>query len=133
MTLELGGKSPFIICPDADIDAAVEAAHQVRFMVEVCGHNSLEGEQGLRPVFAVQALFFNMGQCCTAGSRTFVHEDIYDEFVKKARPSYDCLLASCMALVCCAVCCVGAGIMHVHGRAAASGPSHARSFNVDKP
>ncbi|CAL5223994.1 g6609 [Coccomyxa viridis] len=58
VTLELGGKSPFIICPDADIDAAVEAAHD--------------------------ALFFNMGQCCTAGSRTFVHEDIYDEFVKKA-------------------------------------------------
>ena len=25
-----------------------------------------------------------MGQCCIAGSRTFVHEDIYDEFVKKA-------------------------------------------------
>ena len=24
------------------------------------------------------------GQCCTAGSRTFVHESIYDEFVKKA-------------------------------------------------
>ena len=33
---------------------------------------------------ALQALFFNMGQCCTAGSRTYVHEDIYDEFVKKA-------------------------------------------------
>lgn len=30
------------------------------------------------------ALFFNMGQCCTAGSRTYVHESIYDEFVKKA-------------------------------------------------
>ncbi|KAK9807805.1 hypothetical protein WJX72_009910 [[Myrmecia] bisecta] len=58
VTLELGGKSPNIICPDADIDAAVEQAHF--------------------------ALFFNMGQCCTAGSRTFVHEDIYDEFVKKA-------------------------------------------------
>ncbi len=29
------------------------------------------------------ALFSNMGQVCTAGSRTFVHEDIYDEFVKK--------------------------------------------------
>ena len=25
-----------------------------------------------------------MGQCCTAGSRTYVHEDIYDEFVKKS-------------------------------------------------
>ena len=35
---------------------------------------------------AMQALFFNMGQCCTAGSRTFVHEDIYEEFVKKACP-----------------------------------------------
>ena len=30
------------------------------------------------------ALFTNMGQVCTAGSRTFVHEAIYDEFVKKA-------------------------------------------------
>lgn len=58
VTLELGGKSPCIICPDADIDHAVEGAHD--------------------------ALFFNMGQCCTAGSRTFVHEDIYDEFVEKA-------------------------------------------------
>ncbi|KAK9863136.1 hypothetical protein WJX84_007763, partial [Apatococcus fuscideae] len=59
VTLELGGKSPNIICPDADIDEAVEGAHF--------------------------ALFFNMGQCCTAGSRTFVHADIYDEFVEKAR------------------------------------------------
>ena len=30
------------------------------------------------------AIFANMGQCCCAGSRTFVHEKIYDEFVKKA-------------------------------------------------
>ena len=30
------------------------------------------------------ALFMNMGQVCIAGSRTFVHEKIYDEFVKKA-------------------------------------------------
>lgn len=30
------------------------------------------------------AIFPNMGQCCCAGSRTFVHEKIYDEFVKKA-------------------------------------------------
>ncbi|WAR00342.1 AL1A1-like protein [Mya arenaria] len=34
--------------------------------------------------FAHMALFYNMGQVCTAGSRTFVQEDIYDEFVKKA-------------------------------------------------
>ena len=30
------------------------------------------------------AIFSNMGQCCVAGSRTFVHEDIYDEFVQKS-------------------------------------------------
>ena len=30
------------------------------------------------------AIMFNMGQVCTAGSRTFVQEEIYDEFVKKA-------------------------------------------------
>jgi len=33
---------------------------------------------------AHQAIFFNQGQVCTAGSRTFVHEDIYDEFVTRA-------------------------------------------------
>lgn len=30
------------------------------------------------------AIFYNMGQACCAGSRTYVHSDIYDEFVKKA-------------------------------------------------
>ncbi|XP_021726992.1 aldehyde dehydrogenase family 2 member B7, mitochondrial-like [Chenopodium quinoa] len=59
VTLELGGKSPFIVCKDADIDKAVELAHF--------------------------ALFFNQGQCCCAGSRTYVHESIYDEFVEKAK------------------------------------------------
>ena len=33
---------------------------------------------------AHNALFFNMGQVCCAGSRTFVEESIYDEFVKKS-------------------------------------------------
>ena len=33
---------------------------------------------------AHRALFFNMGQCCIAGSRTYVQEEIYDEFVKKS-------------------------------------------------
>ncbi|KAK9278351.1 hypothetical protein L1049_027916 [Liquidambar formosana] len=59
VTLELGGKSPFIVCEDADIDKAVELAHF--------------------------ALFFNQGQCCCAGSRTFVHERIYDEFLEKSK------------------------------------------------
>ncbi|XWS60714.1 hypothetical protein CRYUN_Cryun07bG0059400 [Craigia yunnanensis] len=59
VTLELGGKSPFIVCKDADVDKAVELAHF--------------------------ALFFNQGQCCCAGSRTFVHERVYDEFLEKAK------------------------------------------------
>ncbi|CAH8337222.1 unnamed protein product [Eruca vesicaria subsp. sativa] len=59
VTLELGGKSPFIVFEDADIDKAVELAHF--------------------------ALFFNQGQCCCAGSRTYVHERVYDEFVEKAK------------------------------------------------
>eukprot|EP00878_Enallax_costatus_P017641 GHUV01018535.1.p1 GENE.GHUV01018535.1~~GHUV01018535.1.p1 ORF type:complete len:415 (+),score=145.76 GHUV01018535.1:996-2240(+) len=56
-TLELGGKSPVIVCPDVDIDKAVEVA--------------------------TFGLLYNMGQCCAAGTRLYVHEDIYDEFVDK--------------------------------------------------
>ncbi|EEF52026.1 aldehyde dehydrogenase family 2 member B4, mitochondrial [Ricinus communis] len=59
VTLELGGKSPFVVCEDADVDKAVELAHF--------------------------ALFFNQGQCCCAGSRTYVHERVYDEFLEKAK------------------------------------------------
>eukprot|EP01018_Ginkgo_biloba_P023246 Gb_16620 [translate_table: standard] len=58
VTLELGGKSPLIILDDADLDEAVNLAHN--------------------------ALFFNMGEVCCAGSRVYVQEGIYDEFVKKA-------------------------------------------------
>lgn len=58
VTLELGGKSPVIVFADADIDDAVEKAHF--------------------------GLFFNMGQCCCAGSRVYVEEAVYDEFVKKS-------------------------------------------------
>ena len=58
VSLELGGKSPNIIFPDVDLDYAVEMSHQ--------------------------AVMFNMGQVCVAGSRTYVHEDIYDEFVKRS-------------------------------------------------
>ncbi|HID77604.1 MAG TPA: aldehyde dehydrogenase family protein [Planctomycetaceae bacterium] len=57
LTFELGGKSPNVIFADADLDAAVAGA-----------------EFGL---------FMNQGQCCCAGSRLFVEERIYDEFVSK--------------------------------------------------
>uniref|UniRef100_A0A3Q3N752 Aldehyde dehydrogenase 1 family, member A2 n=1 Tax=Mastacembelus armatus TaxID=205130 RepID=A0A3Q3N752_9TELE len=58
VTLELGGKNPNIIFADADLGLAVEEAHQ--------------------------GVFFNAGQCCTAGSRVFVEEPIYDEFVRRS-------------------------------------------------
>jgi aldehyde dehydrogenase (NAD+) len=58
VTLELGGKSPNIVFADADMDKAIEGAHF--------------------------ALFFNQGQCCCAGSRLFVEEKCYDEFVEKS-------------------------------------------------
>ena len=58
VTLELGGKSPNIVFADADMDAAIEGAHF--------------------------ALFFNQGQCCCAGSRTYVEEKCYDEFVERS-------------------------------------------------
>ncbi|KFP37824.1 Retinal dehydrogenase 1, partial [Chlamydotis macqueenii] len=58
VTLELGGKSPNVIFADADLDAAVEFAHV--------------------------GLFYHQGQCCIAGSRIFVEEPIYDEFVRRS-------------------------------------------------
>jgi aldehyde dehydrogenase (NAD+) len=58
VTLELGGKSPNIVFADADMDEAVEGSHF--------------------------ALFFNQGQCCCAGSRVFVEEKVYDEFVSRS-------------------------------------------------
>jgi acyl-CoA reductase-like NAD-dependent aldehyde dehydrogenase len=55
VTLELGGKSPNIILPDADLDVAVKGAYQ--------------------------AIYYNTGQACNAGSRLFVHADQYDAVV----------------------------------------------------
>jgi aldehyde dehydrogenase (NAD+) len=58
VTLELGGKSPNIVFADTELDEAVEGAHS--------------------------GLFFNQGQCCSAGSRVFVDEKIYDQFVERS-------------------------------------------------
>lgn len=59
VSLELGGKSPLVIFDDADIKEAAQIAYN--------------------------AIFANHGQNCCAGSRTFVHSKIYDEFVKCAK------------------------------------------------
>ena len=56
VTLELGGKSPVVVFPDADIQQAVRV-----MMI---------------------AMFYNTGECCTAGTRLFVHEEIYEEFME---------------------------------------------------
>jgi acyl-CoA reductase-like NAD-dependent aldehyde dehydrogenase len=55
VTLELGGKSPNLILPDADLERAIAGAYE--------------------------AIYFNTGQACNAGSRLFVHSDQFDEVV----------------------------------------------------
>ncbi len=54
VTLELGGKSPNIIFPDADLEKAVE--------------------------WSAWGINMNYGQTCHAGTRIYVHEDVYDKF-----------------------------------------------------
>ena len=63
--LELGGKAPFIVMEDADLDKAVEDA--------------------------VVARFVNCGQVCTCAERLYVHESIYDDFVAKFIPKVKAL------------------------------------------
>ncbi|WP_171233466.1 aldehyde dehydrogenase family protein [Ruegeria sp. HKCCA4812] len=65
LTLELGGKSPYIVFDDADIDSAIE---------------------GL-----VDAIWFNQGQVCCAGSRLLVQEGIAERFYAKLRARMDTL------------------------------------------
>ncbi|MES2075776.1 MAG: aldehyde dehydrogenase family protein [Pseudomonadota bacterium] len=63
LSLELGGKSPFIVFDDADLDAAVE---------------------GL-----VDSIWFNQGQVCCAGSRLLVQESVQERFLAKLRARMD--------------------------------------------
>jgi phenylacetaldehyde dehydrogenase len=55
VTLELGGKSPVFVFPDADLERAIPGV--------------------------AEAVLLNSGQACTAGSRLYIHEDIYDKVV----------------------------------------------------
>ncbi|MCF6220065.1 MAG: aldehyde dehydrogenase family protein [Robiginitomaculum sp.] len=63
ITLELGGKSPFIVFSDADLDSAVEGV--------------------------VNAIWFNQGEVCCAGSRLLVSEAVADKFYKKLKRRMD--------------------------------------------
>ncbi|BHF84011.1 Aldehyde dehydrogenase, mitochondrial [Sparganum proliferum] len=58
ITLELGGKSPVLVFKDADLDQAVK-----------------ETQHGL---------FLNQGQCCCSGTRIYVEEPIYEEFLERS-------------------------------------------------
>lgn len=69
-----GGKSPLIICEDAD--------RKCRRAIDVPPCSSLNlVDQAV--ALAHRAIYTNAAQNCTAGSRTFVHEKIYDEFVRR--------------------------------------------------
>ena len=59
LSLELGGKSPFIVFEDADMEAAVEGV--------------------------VDAVWFNQGQVCCAGTRLLVQEGMYDRFIARLK------------------------------------------------
>ncbi|MFF3226880.1 aldehyde dehydrogenase family protein [Nocardia suismassiliense] len=56
VTLELGGKSPNIILPDADLEAAIAGSYQ--------------------------GIYFNTGQACNAASRLYVHRSVFDEAIE---------------------------------------------------
>ncbi len=57
VTLELGGKNPIVVYPDADMETAVQST--------------------------IIAIFYNTGECCSAGSRLFVHEEIKEDFLDR--------------------------------------------------
>ena len=65
LSLELGGKSPFVVFEDADLDSAVEGV--------------------------VDAIWFNQGQVCCAGSRLLVHEGIAERAYEKLRARMETL------------------------------------------
>ena len=65
VSLELGGKSPVIVLPDADVETVIGGA--------------------------AQAIFFNAGQVCAAGSRLYAHKKIYDRVVEGVSAAADAI------------------------------------------
>ena len=65
LSLELGGKSPFVVFSDADLDSVVEGV--------------------------VDAIWFNQGQVCCAGSRILVHEGVADRLVTRLKERMETL------------------------------------------
>src|SRR6185503_8642530 len=65
LSLELGGKSPFIVFEDADLDSVVEGV--------------------------VDAIWFNQGQVCCAGSRILVQESVAPRLIEKLRARMETL------------------------------------------
>jgi aldehyde dehydrogenase (NAD+) len=65
LSLELGGKSPFIVFPDADLDSVVEGV--------------------------VDAIWFNQGQVCCAGSRILVQEGVAERLIAKLKARMETL------------------------------------------
>lgn len=67
LTFELGGKGPMIVCDDADFDLALDGA-----------------------IYAMR--YTRQGQSCSAASRLFIHEAIYDKFIKSLTEKLDKLV-----------------------------------------
>lgn len=66
VSLELGGKSPVIVLPDADLDTVIGGA--------------------------AQAIFFNAGQVCTAGSRLYAHRSVFDRLIEGVSAAAESML-----------------------------------------
>ena len=78
VTLELGGKSPVIVCADADGMSSL-------FTFSFICIKILEFTVDEAAAIAHEGLFMNHGQCCCAGSRTYVEAGIYDKFIEKSK------------------------------------------------
>jgi len=103
VTLELGGKSPLIVCADANVDEAVDTAYNGLFFNSGCVVDLRQGQGQAAPARLMFSPCHHLrpslhrlhstphslpsprcSQVCCASSRVYVHESIYDEFVAKS-------------------------------------------------